>query len=273
VLQLNRDSSFFAVFYLFAVANIAQALMLPFQELTVAGLLQVITYLLLLWLRPIAGFAVMVAEFLAIGFGYTGMAFYDQWDKPLQTAVIGKLFLFMLTTGLFWLTVLFFKNFSLDLKRAEKALHQYKKYEDDAGLLTLNEFLYRAEDIHMAMKRRHEEGFLITITICPKGKEFALKTLHEYFSRAALQAVREQYDLVGKRSPTELLLLLQNTNREGCSLVLSRFKEKLHAAAPVPVELYEVQIESLPMSWEYAKFTIIGAPLLPIQQKSRGIRL
>ncbi|MDF2930513.1 MAG: hypothetical protein K0Q75_2751 [Anaerospora sp.] len=217
-----------------------------------------ITYLLLLWLRPIAGFAVMVAEFLAIGFGYTGMAFYDQWDKPLQTAVIGKLFLFMLTTGLFWLTVLFFKNFSLDLKRAEKALHQYKKYEDDAGLLTLNEFLYRAEDIHMAMKRRHEEGFLITITICPKGKEFALKTLHEYFSRAALQAVREQYDL---------------TNREGCSLVLSRFKEKLHAAAPVPVELYEVQVESLPMSWEYAKFTIIGAPLLPIQQKSRGIRL
>lgn len=270
---MRRNSSLFAAFYLFAVANIAQAWVLLPHELTAAGLLQIFTYLLVLWLRPIAGFAVMVVEFLAIGFFYTGSAFYDQWDKALQTMTIVKLLLFMLTTGLFWLTVLFCKTLARDKETMEKALQQFNKYEEATGILTLNEFLYRAQDIHMAMKRRQEEGFLVTITLCPNGKEFALKSLHEHFSRAALEAIRKQYDLAGKRSPTEILLLLQNTTREGCSLVIARFKEKLHAAAPVPAELYEVKIEQLPANWEFAKFTIIGSPLLPVQPNRRGLRL
>ncbi|GBG57740.1 dGTP triphosphohydrolase [Sporomusaceae bacterium FL31] len=269
---MNRDYSLFIVFYLFALANIAQAFVLSTHDLTVAGALQLITYLLLLKVRPILGFAILVAEILATGFVYTGMAFYEQWEKSLQSAVIVKLLLFMVTTGLAWLMILFLKNTSSKLKKADQALLKLKKYEESSGILTLNEFLYRAEAIHTAMKRRNETGYLITITIVPQGKDFALKTLHEAFSRAALMAVRTQYDIVGKRSANELLLLLQHATLDGSKLVVIRFKEKLQAIVQVPVNLYQIDIQQLPANWEYTRFTISGESL-PLPPKQTGYLL
>lgn len=272
VYQLNPDYSVFILFYLFALANIAQAFVLSTHDLTVAGALQLITYLLLLKVRPLFGFAILVAEFLAIGFVYTGMAFYEQWEKPLQSAVIVKLLLFIATSVLAWLMILFLKNNSSALKKAEQALHLLKKHDENSEVLTLNEFLYRAQTIHTAMKRRNETGYLITVTIHTNGKDFALKTLYEAFSRAALSSVRTQYDIVGRRSNKEILLLLQHSTLEGSKLVVERFKEKLQALATVPVDHYQIDIQQLPANWEYTRFTISGESL-PLPPKQKGTLL
>lgn len=81
---MRRNSALFAGFYLFAVANIAQALVLLPHELTAAGLLQLFTYLLVLWLRPIAGLPLWSPSFWLSAFFIRDRHFTTSGTNPCR---------------------------------------------------------------------------------------------------------------------------------------------------------------------------------------------
>lgn len=167
-----------------------------------------------------------------------------------------------MSLGITWLMVLQLKNVIQVTDDVEKLLVQLKKYEEDIKVLTLNEFVYRAETMFVAMRRRGETGFLVRISLDPGNKQFAMRTLYQALSQATLMATRSQYDLVGKVSEYELVLMLQNTNHEGTAIVIDRVKKKLDEAINAPPNMYAVEVKPLPSTWAKTHLMITDSILI-----------
>ena len=259
---LNLVKTLTFLFFTFWAANIGLGLLLPLPEMIVAELLLFITGLLLYYFRPLLGFALVVVEILALGFFYSGLAFVYSWGQALQIDAIIKTMLYIFLLGLTWLITLQLKKIRRASGETTSLLKQLQKYDDQVQLLTLNEFLYRAEATLIAMRRRQEKGFILRVTIDLKGKHFALKTLYQHFAQAALLSIRNNYDLVGKLSDTDMVLLLQNTNPQGTEIVVQRFTEKVCQTLQLPSDIYRIEVNELPETWEEARLLITGT-LLP----------
>ncbi len=268
--SLNREKSLYIILSLFLLLNILLAITLSHQAMVWAGSLLLATAFLLFLLRPLFGFAIIVAEILGLGFYYTTIAFVDQWDKQLQIETIVRILLFMVTLGITWLAILQIKNTAIEMGQMAASLARLRKYDEEAKVLTLHEFLYQAETVLIAMNRRNEKGFLIKIIIKPGVKVFALKTLYEHFSQVALRSTRDKYDLVGKVSENELVILLQNTFQEGSTIVLERFKKNLRQTVNVPEGMYDIQIQLFPDNWPDAQQAITVTFPIPKKQGLGG---
>jgi hypothetical protein len=226
------------------------------RELLIATALLVSTAAILCLMRPLPGFALVVSELLAVGFLVTGWSYVQVWPQHSQLSAIIKLTAFMMSLGITWLMVLQLKTVLQVTDDVEKLLIQLKKYEEDGKVLTFNEFVYRAEAMFVAMRRRSESGFLVRISLDPGNQPFALRTLYQALSQAALMATRSKYDLVGKVSEYELVLMLQNTNHEGTAIVLNRVKKKLSEVINEPPNMYTVEVKPLPSTWAKAQLMI-----------------
>lgn len=268
---MQSSRGVYTILFLFIGANTLLANILTSQEQLWASGLLLSTSVFLCVVRPLFGFSLIVAEVLGLGFFATGKAFFEGWPEQVQAMGIIKLSAFMVAMGITWLTVLQIKRLWQRVRSDAVQLAQLKKYEDHNNVLTLNEFLYRAEALFVAMRRRGETGFWVKIKINPKGKDFALKTMNEHLSQAALQSVRNQYDLVGKTSDMELVLLLQNTNREGAAIVLGRLQRKIAETIQIPADMYAVEVSQLPAVWDEARMKIAGTTLPTRQERKRGI--
>lgn len=259
--MVGTPKNIYTVFLLFIIINTALGYLLTSPEMLVAAGLLISTASILCILRPLPGFAVIVAELLAAGFLVTAWSYAEVWPQQSQLNAIVKLAVFMVSLGITWLMVLQLKNILQISGDTEKLLVQLKKYEEDVKVLTLNEFIYRAETTFVAMRRRGETGFLVKISLNPGNKHFALRTLYQALSQAALLATRNKYDLVGKVSEYQLVLMLQNTNHEGTAIVLDRVKRKLSEVINEPPDMYAVEINPLPGTWAKTQMMITGATL------------
>lgn len=246
---------------LFIAANLAMNLVIPHNEMIWISAIMASTAMLLTIMRPLFGFAIIVAELLGAGFFATGTAFYRIWPLSMQLEAIHKIVVFMLATGILWLLVLEAKRLVKAYSESEKQLTQLRKFEEDVSVLTLSEFVSRAETIFIGLKRRQEQGFFVRIAINPDNKWYALKPLWESVSQAALRSVRNQYDLVGKASDQELILLLQNTRREGVEIVLQRLHKVLNNTVTVPENAYDTYVHPAPAMWTEALLLITGTSL------------
>lgn len=258
---MKSHESLLALFVLFIAAAMLFVITYTPGEMVWMALLLVVTSMVLSAVRPLLGFALIVTEVLGLGFLATGAAFWETWSRELQLASIGKITLYMFVIGVTWLLILQLKRVIRIAEEAEGLITQLKKYEEEIGVLTLNEFLYRAEIALVSMRRRGEKGFIIRVSIDPKDKTYALRALYDGFSHTALQSIRKNYDLVGKVSDTELIILLQNTNAEGCSIVTNRFRNKLQETIRVPGDMYRIEVQALPDEWAEAYKLIAGSPI------------
>lgn len=258
---MRPGKSIYIVFVLFVMANTGLGYLLTSKEMLGATALLISTSAALCMMRPLTGFAVIVAELLTIGFLAAAWAYIEVWPQHYQLDVIVKITAFMVSLGITWLMALQLKNILQVTGDVERLLTQLKKYEEDIEVLTFNEFLYRTEPLLVAMRRRGETGFLVRLSLDSRNKHFAMRTLYLALSQAALMATRNKYDLVGKVSEYELVLLLQNTTSEGTAIVIERIKEKLHELINVPPNMYNVDVKPLPDTWAAARQMIAGSVL------------
>lgn len=254
--MLRPGKSIYVIFLLFIMANAVLGHLLAPQELLAATALLVSTAAILCLMKPLPGFALIVSELLAVGFFVTGWSYVQMWPQSSQLSAIIKLTAFMVSLGITWLMVLQLKTVLQVTDDSEKLLIQLKKYEEDGKVLTVNEFIYRSEAMFVAMRRRNETGFLVRISLEPGNKPFAMRTLYQALTQAALMATRSKYDLVGKVSEHELILMLQNTNHEGTTIVLNRVKKKLSEVINEPPNMYAVEVKPLPSTWIKAQLMI-----------------
>ncbi|HWR39913.1 MAG TPA: hypothetical protein VN611_10470 [Patescibacteria group bacterium] len=263
-----QQKSLLCLAFLFFCANLLMNVFLSSEELLQGTVFLVLTSMILLVMRPLFGFAVLVTEILSLGFFYTYLGFINGWSMVTQSEKIIKLVVFILTLGITWLLILQIKTIVDKLSQAEILVNRYKKYEDEAEILTLNEFLYRGELLHIAMKRRGENGYILRIRIIPGRKSFAMQTLFENFSRAAVRTIRENYDLIGKISDNELAVFLQNTHADGVKIVTERFVKNLNAIINVPAYIYEIQVSDIGEKWQDVQFALSQ----PVLRQSRRLR-
>jgi hypothetical protein len=220
------------------------------KELLLASISLISTILLLFYLRPLQGFALVVFEILAMGFWLSGQAYLYNWDNYLQISAIIKHITIMLSIIVSWLLIMTFKNLLTDYKQTNEQLSMLKKYVDDIGILTYKEFVYQIEILHTAMRRRRESGFIIVINIDLGKNKFALESIYDVFSKATLSSIRKNYDLAGKKSQNEIIIFLQNTNIDGCNIVVNRFKELLKSKIDISEDLYKINCIELSDKWE-----------------------
>lgn len=219
------------------------------REIIWIGLILLITYFVLYFVKPLYGFIIIVSEALLAGFITTGLGFHKLWTLLQQVELIKRLSIFNAAVGVIWLTIVELKKVLEQVKETSQLLKKLAKYEQEAAVLTLNEFLYQAEHLHTAMQRRRETGYFLIIKITHGNKRFALPTLFSTISYAAVLSTRKKYDLVAKLSEEKLIIMLQNTGSNGCQIVMERLVRLLHRNINIPVDMYRVKATEVPAAW------------------------
>ncbi|MEG6570625.1 hypothetical protein [Thermoanaerobacterium thermosaccharolyticum] len=133
---------------------------------------------------------------------------------------------------LIWIESIFLKRIvdkNLEMDQRVKELEKY----NEIGVLTFTEFLNKAELIFTSMKRRNENGQLLIFKINKldiNSKMRTSRTAIKILGETILNSIRKQFDIVGYLNESTLLVLLQNTNSEGCKIVIDRVKKHLSDA-------------------------------------------
>ncbi len=163
----------------------------------------------------------LVVEVLGLGFGLV----LDGWVTGANTMVQAKDIALHVTLSatviLLWLTAryvrdLFYQNLTLQAE-----LSKLKKQDEQTGILTFDEFKYRLEAIWAGLRRRHETGYLLKISLPPL--KHTQKAVFGKVSQSALESIRAHYDIVGMMPDGEIAIILQNTEEPGVDLVEKRF--------------------------------------------------
>lgn len=230
-------------------------------ELVVFSGIIVSLAILFLFLRPLQSFAVLVIQMLGAGFWLAIQGYINQWGSLLQLEAILKNLTFMSSVICLWMTVAQLIKYGQEYTKMREELHLLQKFEDGVAILTMNEFMYRMETIFIAMRRRTEKGYLLKIKINTFNKEFAIKSLYDSFVNASLKSVRDKYDLVGKMSNSEIVIMLQNTNVEGALVVENRFRNFLQDELTIDSDLFSSELIELPDEWSSTQSIVLKAAI------------
>ncbi|GGK32541.1 hypothetical protein GCM10010965_26820 [Caldalkalibacillus thermarum] len=196
------------------------------------------------WLTPplnivnlsILGFSALVMAFLpnrinflyiltvslAYGFILTSVSFFQGIVDLKQLQFIAANLLFFGVLLLLWLTYATMKELIQLNQNLKKQVERLKRYDDTSGALTYSEFLEQAKIIETTAKRRNETAYLVYLYSSPLIKDVARTALIKKVLQVCLQATRKRFDLVCSPDDKGVLILLQNTGREGLIIVLSR---------------------------------------------------
>jgi hypothetical protein len=199
-------------------------------------------------LKPLGSFALLVSIVIGLGFLFSGSAWVLNWDNGIQIEAIGTHILLALLLGSLWVQVYLAKKYKTDYLILHSKVLELMKYEDQQKLLTYNELSSRLKVLYTGLQRRKEQGYIIIVEIKLQDKEFGLKTIYRIVSEAAIESIRNDYDLVGKLTDHKIVIVLQNTDEVGLDIVNNRFKEKLQNGN-VPLEYINISSQQMVEEW------------------------
>ncbi|MFB7139874.1 hypothetical protein ACFCYN_09495 [Gottfriedia sp. NPDC056225] len=166
-------------------------------------------------------FTYYVAITLLSSFYYMYLALSQSWTPIDQRDHIIAHFISIASLFILFISSYHFKKIAKENIALSKKLKELEGYILNTKVLSQREFENRAEIVMNAMKRRNENGYLITINLA-KLKKNIRKSIFYDLSDAALISVRNQFDLVGQFETGEVKILVQNTNKDGIDIVLNR---------------------------------------------------
>ncbi|AZT91453.1 hypothetical protein ELD05_13050 [Caldicellulosiruptor changbaiensis] len=127
-----------------------------------------------------------------------------------------------------WLESLYLKKIIDNSEELKEKIKQLEKLHPEAGVLTFNEFLERAEIIFTALRRRNEEAQLMVIEVSSISSNNRIsKTFIKTIGKNLIDSVRKNYDIICYVENNILLVLLQNIDKHGAMLVEDRIKKNL----------------------------------------------
>ena len=174
-------------------------------------------------------FTLLVSELLMVSLYHVFVVWH--YGSLTQIEGISYSLITILFALLTWILIVYIKRYIEENETLRRRIKNLEKYNYELGVLTLNEFMERAEMIFSILKRRGGDAMLLKI----KLKEFSInenedgrKTssgIMKILSREVLNSIRKEFDIVGMCSPNTLVILLQNTKTP--EPVIERIKTNL----------------------------------------------
>ncbi|HHY79232.1 MAG TPA: hypothetical protein GX516_02535 [Thermoanaerobacter sp.] len=242
----------FIFFYLFLnfIPNILKLYFFGFFAVLI-----VFTYLY----DNLKSFTFLIAGMLAIGFYYVLIAWirissnFSQLNSIIQQLIVAFLGI------LIWIESVYLKKIIDNNIELEKKIKELEKYNPEIGVLTLAEFLDKAEVIFTAMKRRKENGQLLVVSVRKfdiNNKSKTSKTILKLVGEAIIKSIRKQFDIVGYLNENTLIVLLQNTDLAGSELVVKRTKDYIANISNINYEAIvdNIKIEIEEVGNDFAEF-------------------
>ncbi|GLG01258.1 hypothetical protein Alches_12970 [Alicyclobacillus hesperidum subsp. aegles] len=195
-----------------------------------------------LFMGNVASFVWLAAQIFITGSGVTvyawrrGLAMGGEWRW------IALHLLYVMLSVSVWLCVSFLKGMAEQLLHLHSKVNSLEKTVSQDGLLTAHEFVYQVDAALRNMARREETGYLLILCVRAKHSKNAL--FHSLAS-AAVQSVRERFDLVGVIDNC-IYMLLQRTEGEGVDTVLERIAARMGSYI-IPSFRDWVDVERIPL--------------------------
>lgn len=221
----------------------------------------VLFLLLGMWVRPYRTFGILMTILLMFGFTLVFLAWEGHWSPWKQiTWLINHALTLILGTST-WMETLILHRVFVRWIKAEEELSVLRKFDPD-GVLTLHEFLYQLQDVVTAMARRGEHGVLLVIDAIAPFSSVAEAAI-EKVATILLTSVRGRYDLVGRQSPTRLLVALQNVTDAGISIIENRLWNAIHEVLTNADDIVRMRRIELNGPWESVHQTLQEHGILP----------
>lgn len=172
-------------------------------------------------------FLYAITMILLYGAYLTATAFGQSLPEGMQVQYMYSHLLFTSFHLIFWMLMNSVKKIgyqNTDLQHQIKLLQKYRK---GTQILTLTEFKDQAEWLLKSTSRNGKESYFLKIEV-HSSKRKTKQNLQEMLEKAALQSIRQKYDLVSSELGT-IYFLLKDTHQEGADIVMERFREKSRA--------------------------------------------
>ncbi|WP_029228294.1 hypothetical protein [Caldicellulosiruptor acetigenus] len=180
----------------------------------------------------ITAFYIVISSWIRIEYGI------NQFEIVFQQMLI------IILSISIWLESLYLKNIVDNSEKLKEKVKQLEKLHPEAGVLTFNEFLERAEIIFTGLRRRSEEAQLLVIKVSYIDDNNRIsKTFINTIGRVLIDSVRKNYDIICYIENTIFLVLLQNTNKQGAMLVVDRIRRNLRTIRYLNPEIIEKHID------------------------------
>ncbi|KGP74680.1 diguanylate cyclase domain-containing protein [Pontibacillus yanchengensis] len=189
-------------------------------------ILTLITGFLFTFFTSAIGFIILIIEILAVGFYLTYEAYQIRLTSIEQLPIVLDHVSFVASVTLMWIIFFILKRDRRNYSQMKNELSKLQRFETQSNVFTKNEFIEKTKVVWTGLKRRNERGYLLFISINGDTKR-ARNALIKTFGNTLLKSVRGNYDLVGRYDKNTFVVLLQNTNEYGKSIVLKRFEELL----------------------------------------------
>ncbi|MGB9666894.1 MAG: hypothetical protein ACPL2N_06255 [Candidatus Cryosericum sp.] len=203
----------------------------PVQEQVWAALFFVLLVAATLSLRMLQSFILLIAGIMISSFVYVAIAW--RASGVLQGQFIFHQLIIIAVAVTSWAVGIQIRHYleengTLKLRNAE-----LEKYSSDIGVLTIAEFMSRADLIFSVAKRKSENVAAVRIRLKGFAQSNQLRKtstgLLQVVGHAAAQSIRKEFDLAGFQPPDAILLLLQNTDERGVHIVIDRMRKALRS--------------------------------------------
>ncbi|MCA0970472.1 GGDEF domain-containing protein [Halobacillus litoralis] len=184
------------------------------------------TGFLFAFIRNAIGFVILISEIIGLGFYLTYVAYEDNLAALQQIPVVTYHVLFVFCITLLWIIFYILKKDRKNFEKMRDELKLLQRYDPQTKILTRNEFMEKAKVVWTGMKRRNEQGILLFVSLTD-GANHTEKALNRTIANHLWKTVRGNYDLVGSYSSDTYIVLLQNTDEFGKSIVIERFEGDL----------------------------------------------
>jgi hypothetical protein len=217
------------------------------KEMMILNLgITLVVFLTMLFFNMSTNFVTLLISILGYGSILTLYAFFTGSTIETQLGFI-KIHIFQsISLILVWLLVAHIKRIIDEMEILKARVSELEKFDTYPNLLSMNEFLHQAQISLIGMKRRKESGYLIKIRTEAGSNTYlsAFKT----FLTVCLETVRNGFDLVTKEQEESIFVFLQNTNEDGCHIVIKRIKDNLSPyfnTVDVPFSFEFIEIDTI----------------------------
>lgn len=195
-----------------------------YLELIAVGLLSLV-FMSILSERYIFLYAITMV--LLYGAYLTVTSFGQSLPEGMQIQYMYSHLLFTSFHLIFWMLMNAVKKIGYQNADLQHQVQLLQKYRQGSQILTLTEFKDQAEWVLKSTARNGKESYFLKVEL-ESAKKRTKQNVQEMLEKAALQSIRQKYDLVSSEFGI-IYFLLKDTHQEGADIVMERFREKSQA--------------------------------------------
>jgi GGDEF domain-containing protein len=231
------------------------AMLVPVGVVWIVLAVTALLYGLFLLLSPLRSFAVLVAVILVHAFVAVAKGWHFGWDVVTQFQSIVLQLVVLGIAAASWAQATELRKWAHAYEEAQRQVAALRKMDEAVSVLSANEFKDRLKAIVVSLHRRKEPGAVIMLSVPSRvigfgNRRYTPETVLQLVGETALAVVRDQFDIVGRISPSTIAIVLQRCDRAGAQRALRRFHLLLlqQRRLRADVVMSWVRVEELPVN-------------------------